>query len=69
MLSVAEITSLHAEILSVAEMAISAKDSSFCAKFVRYNIFTNGPHTSQMAAAASHKQRVARWACLDRLHQ
>ena len=27
------------------------------------------PHISQMAAAASHKQLVARWACLDRLHQ
>jgi len=31
-----EITSLHVEI------AISARDSSFCAKSVRYNIFTNG---------------------------
>jgi len=35
-LSLAEIISLHAEI------AISARDSSFCAKSVRYNIFTNG---------------------------
>jgi len=34
-----QITSLHAEI------AISARDSSFCAKSVRYNIFTNGTPT------------------------
>ena len=33
----------HASTLSLhAEIAISARDSSFCAKSVRYNIFTNG---------------------------
>jgi len=37
-----KLLSLHAEMLSLPEIAISARDSSFCAKSVRYNIFTNG---------------------------
>jgi len=42
-LSLPEITSLHAEIAISGRDNISAcRDSSFCAKSVRYNIFTNG---------------------------
>ena len=44
-----KITSLHAEI------AISARDSSFCAKSVRYNIFTNGaPYITIMYSCQRH---------------
>jgi len=34
-----------------AEIAISARDSSFCAKSARYNIFTNGAPYERLTTA------------------